>query len=101
MKAALLNSNVVGFYSIVYNPNDQTFGNIFMKTGYWMDHIFIKPEYIKQGIGSQLIDHLRTYCMNNDIDNLTVFVDPNAKGFYEKAGADYKYMSDSSSVRLI
>lgn len=99
---ALLGANIIGFYSIVYNPYDQTFGNVFMKAGYWMDHIFIRPEYIKRGFGSKLIDHLKRYCKDNGIKNLTVFVDPNAKGFYGKAGADFKYMSDSSiKIRLI
>lgn len=93
---ACIDSKIVGFYSIVNNPRDQTFGKIFMKEGYWMNHIFIRPEYIRQGIGLKLINHLKEFCKNSDINILMVFADPNAKGFYEKAGATFKYMSDSS-----
>lgn len=93
---AHVNNDIVGFYSIVKNPQDQSFGKVFMKAGYWMDHIFIRPEYIKQGIGSKLIDHLKRFCKDNEIYNLTIFVDPNAKGFYEKIGATFKYMSESN-----
>jgi maltose O-acetyltransferase len=67
-----------------------------MKAGYWMDHIFIRPEYIKQGIGSKLIDHLKLFCKDNEIHNLAIFVDPNAKGFYKKTGATFKYVSKSN-----
>ncbi len=93
---ALVNNQIVGFYSIVKNPRDQSFGKVFMKAGYWMDHIFIRPEYINRGIGSKLIEHLKGYCKDNGIVKLTIFVDPNAIGFYEKVGASFKYMSESN-----
>lgn len=93
---ALINNNIVGFYSIVNNPRDQSFGKVFMKAGYWMEHIFIRPDYINKGIGSKLIDHLKYFCKHNKIYNLKIFVDPNAKGFYEKVGATFKYISESN-----
>jgi len=34
---ACTNSRIAGFYSIVNNPHDQTFGKVFMKAGYWID----------------------------------------------------------------
>jgi maltose O-acetyltransferase len=93
---ALIKKSIVGYYSVIYNPKDQIFGKVLMKSGYWMEHIFIRPDYMKNKIGTKLIDHLKCLCKDFGIKKLTVFVDPNAKGFYEKTGATYKYMSDSN-----
>lgn len=93
---ATVNDVVVGYYSIVYNPEDQTFGKVFMQSGYWMEHIFIRPQYMLKKIGTKLINHLKSICKDNGINYLLIFVDPNAKGFYEKKGAIYKYMSESN-----
>ena len=67
-----------------------------MFKGYWMEHIFIYPEYITKGVGSVLIEHMKSYCRVNDIRLLTVFVDPFAEGFYKKIGASFKYLSKSN-----
>lgn len=87
---------IVGFYSIVENKSDFYAGETFVKKGFWLEHIFIRPEYHKFGIGRLMIDHAKKISENNGIDHLLIFVDPYAKGFYEKIGADYLYDSKSS-----
>jgi hypothetical protein len=66
-----------GFYSLVFNPANQFFGEVFVEEGWWLDHMFILPEY--------------------HISEVNIFVDPNAVGFYEKMGAE-KIRSSKSSI---
>lgn len=91
-----INSKIVGFYSIINNPNDNYIGDIYIKKGYWLEHIFILPEFHKQGIGTKLISHALQYCKIHNINELYVFSDPYAKGFYEKLNASFLYNSKSS-----
>lgn len=86
----------VGFYSIVTLPKDKKIGDISIEQGFWMDHLFIEPRYQHKGIGKQLMQHTINYCRENWIDELKVFVDPNATGFYEKQGARFVRQSPSS-----
>lgn len=76
-----------GFYSLVVNPSDQFFGEVFVEQGWWLDHMFIVPHYQKLGIGSLLMKHLKDICLEKGISVLKIFVDPYATGFYEKMGA--------------
>ena len=69
---------------------------MFVSKGYWMEHIFINPGYINQGVGTMLIEHMKKYCGTNNIHSLNVFVDPHAEGFYKKTGATFRYMSKSN-----
>ena len=82
--------------SIVNNEKDFYSGEILVEKGYWMEHIFILPEFHKMGIGSKLIQHVKDICVEKGIQKLLIFVDPNAKGFYDSIGARFKYESKSS-----
>lgn len=94
---ALLDDLVLGFYSIVENESDFYSGEILVKKGFWLEHIFIRPDYHKFGIGRQLINHSKSISEKMGIRNLLIFVDPNAKkGFYDKIGAKFLYDSKSS-----
>lgn len=93
---AHLGRQIVGFYSIVTVLNDFTAGNVFVKKGFWLEHLFIKPEFQKVGIGKKLTEHALQYCTDNWIDELLIFVDPNAAKFYEKLGATFVENSPSS-----
>jgi len=88
--------HVVGFYSIVSVIEDFWAGNVLVKKGFWMEHLFIKPSFQHKGIGKKLMKHALTYCEENWIDELKIFVDPNAIGFYEKMGATFIQNSPSS-----
>ena len=87
---------VVGFYSIAHNPDDRFFGEVFMKKGFWMEHIFVSPDYQQMGVGSKLVKHVKSTCRIKGIQKLQIFVDPFARGYYEKIGAVYSYNSKSS-----
>jgi len=93
---AQLGDLTLGFYSIVENKSDFYSGETFVKQGFYLEHIFIKPEYHKFGIGRLMIDHAKRISKNTGINNMLIFVDPYVKGFYDKIGADYLYDSKSS-----
>ena len=93
---ALYMDVVIGFYSITENKDDFYSGDTFVKKGFWLEHLFIKPEYHKQGIGVLMINHAKQVSRDLGICNLLIFVDPHAKGFYDKVGAAYLYESKSS-----
>ena len=93
---ALYQDSVIGFYSIIENEADFFAGETFVKKGFWLEHIFIKPKYHKQGIGLLLINHAKHVSKDFGISDLLIFVDPYAKGFYDKVGAEYLYDSKSS-----
>ncbi|MFO7658287.1 MAG: GNAT family N-acetyltransferase [Bacteroidales bacterium] len=93
---AQLGDLTLGFYSIVENKSDIYSGETLVKKGFYLEHIFIRPEYHKFGIGRLMIDHAKKISKNTGINNMLIFVDPYAKGFYDKIGADYLYDSKSS-----
>ena len=93
---ALYQDSVIGFYSVIENETDFFAGETFVKKGFWLEHIFIKPEYHKLGIGLLLINHAKQVSKDFGISDLLIFVDPYAKGFYDKVGAEYLYDSKSS-----
>jgi maltose O-acetyltransferase len=93
---ALYMNLVIGFYSITENKDDFYSGDTFVKKGFWLEHLFIKPEYHKQGIGVLMINHAKQVSRDSGIRDLFIFVDPYAKGFYDKVGAEYLYDSKSS-----
>jgi hypothetical protein len=93
---ALFSDLILGFYSIVENKSDFYSGETLVKKGFWLEHIFIKPDYHKFRIGRLMIDHAKMISKAIRINHLLIFVDPYAKGFYDKIGADYLYDSKSS-----
>lgn len=93
---ALHQDSIIGFYSIIENETDFYAGETFVKKGFWLEHIFIKPDYHKLGIGLLLINHAKQILKDLEISNLLIFVDPYAKGFYDKVGAEYLCDSKSS-----
>ena len=93
---AVLDSEIVGFYSLVHVENEFYSVNVKVLKGWWLEHIFILPEYHKQGIGKALIDHSKETLSSHNAKECFIFVDPYAKGFYEKLGAEFLYHSPSS-----
>jgi maltose O-acetyltransferase len=88
--------SVIGFYSIIENETDIYSGDIFIKKGFWLEHMFINPDYHRNGIGRIMINHVKHIAENNGISSLMIFADPFAKGFYDKIGAVYLSKSKSS-----
>ena len=96
---ALVNELIVGFVSVVYLREDMQFGQVKVSGGYWMDHLFIDPDFQHKGIGKRLMDKAINYCKSKGVTHLKIFVDPNATGFYEKVGAVFLENSPSSIER--
>ncbi len=94
--AAETPDGIAGYFSIVHVPQDFMAGPVFVRQGHWLEHIFIRPAYIGQGIGRSLIEFARDWCVQHGIDRLYIFSDPHARGFYERLGANYLGESASS-----
>jgi len=85
-----LDGAVVGYYSLVELPEDIEVSGITIRKGFWLEHMFIEPENIGNGIGTKMFDHLRKRCLSRGIDELGILADPNSRGFYEKMGCVFK-----------
>ena len=86
---------ILGYYSIAENPEDMTIGEVFVKKGLWLEHLFVTPERIGRGIGTRLYEHALETCRRKGVQSLNIFADPNSKGFYDKLGA--RYVGESPS----
>ncbi len=93
---AEMDNEVIGFYSIVNNPEDFFSGEVLVEKGFWLEHIFILPEFHKNGIGTALVKHAIEISKQNNIQRLLIFVDPFSEGFYKKMNATLKNLSLSS-----
>ena len=80
---------IIGFYTLKFREKEFKFEDIVLKIGYWLDHMFILPEYIGQGFGKLLFNHFSTICQTINIEEVMILADPNAKKFYEKMGCEY------------
>lgn len=87
---------VVGYYSLVNLQKNIYVSNISLEKGFWLEHMFLLPEFIGQNLGSKMIKHFKQYCINNNIIKVKVLADPNAKTFYEKMG--FKYVEEYPST---
>ncbi|MFZ5643110.1 MAG: GNAT family N-acetyltransferase [Bacillota bacterium] len=94
--AEINNGIIAGYYSIVNNEKDLWIGNVYVHKGYWLDHLFIMPGFMGIGIGSALLNHAKDLCRGVGCKKLSVFADPNSRGFYVKLGAIYLRESPSS-----
>ena len=79
----------LGYFSLVEVTENFWSGKVLVNKGFWLDHLFILPQYIGQGIGTKLISVLKEKCKEMKIDKVSIFADPNAKGFYDKIKAHY------------
>lgn len=55
--------------------------------GFWLDNLWVLPEYMGQGIGKLLFHHALERCKLLGVAALKIEADPNAKSFYERMGA--------------
>ncbi len=80
---------VKGCYSLVILEEDITVSGITIKKGLWLEHMFVLPEYIGQGIGKEMFMYMIDYCRQKPFKSIGILADPNAKGFYQKMSCDY------------
>jgi GNAT superfamily N-acetyltransferase len=66
----------VAYYS--FNENED---------GFWLDHLWVLPEHMGQGIGRSLFQHALERCKMLGVSTLKIESDPNAERFYERMGA--------------
>ena len=52
-----------------------------------VEHLWVLPEFIGQGIGAQLLRHALSRCIELRTHTLEIESDPNAQGFYKRMGA--------------
>ncbi len=86
----------VGYLSLAEVKESFYAGKVFVRQEVWLEHIFIYPPYLYQGIGRRLVAHAARYCREKGIHHLFLFSDPHANGFYDKIGAVYLGESLSS-----
>ncbi|MEA5114938.1 MAG: GNAT family N-acetyltransferase [Geobacteraceae bacterium] len=91
-----LEDKIVGFYSLIEIHHALEIRSILIEKGTWLDHMFILPRYMGKGIGTKFTTHMKAYLSEKRVDKVLIFVDPYAKGFYEKVGAKFRRESDSS-----
>ena len=87
---------IAGYFSIVYVPKGFMAGPVFVQRGHWLEHIFVRPEHMRHGIGHRMMAYACNWCEQNGIKRLYIFSDPHARGFYERLGASYLGESPSS-----
>ncbi len=91
-----IKDHVAGYYSIVRLQNNILTSGIRLEKGFWLEHMFLLPDFINQGFGRKMINHFKQYCIVNNISQVSVLADPNAKIFYEKMG--FKYIREYPST---
>ncbi len=78
-----------GYFSIVKRTSDLKIKDAIVEKGYFLDHIFIKPAFIRKKIGTKLITHALKLCKKMGVEKLKVMADSNSRGFYEDTDAVY------------
>lgn len=82
-------NTIIGYCSIVEATKENMEELGFEREGYWLNHIYIRPAYIQNGIGTKLIEQVQAYCKEQGIHLLQIESDMNANGFFEQLGAKY------------
>ena len=81
-------SRAVAFYSLIHRNHDSEFQGDLIPRGLWLDHMFVLPDKIGAGIGTELFKSMLDYTENLKGQSIFLFADPHARGFYLKMGCD-------------
>ncbi len=90
------NDCIIGYYSIVDLKRDLIVSDIVIEAGTWLEHMFISPQSIRNGIGTKLFLDCIELCYSKSIVTLKILADPNSRGFYERMGC--KFIKDYPST---
>ncbi|SCY84983.1 GNAT family N-acetyltransferase [Desulfoluna spongiiphila] len=82
-------SGIRGFYSVIKLQTEITLSEFTMRPGTWLDHVFIRPEYIGMGYGRSLMGHLAEQSQTQKWAQIQILADPNSRNFYKKMGVSY------------
>ena len=82
---------IAGYSSIIEEGPEEvlTVGTYRMEGGFYLDNLFVRPDYIGLGLGRALLAIALGRCRERGIHLLHVYSDPHAQGFYETIGAEY------------
>ena len=72
----IVNNQIIGYYSYIIQENKSI----------KLDNLFILPEFIGKGYGSNLLKHFLDIVKNEDYKTIILDAEPNAEKFYEKFG---------------
>jgi GNAT superfamily N-acetyltransferase len=85
----VIENKIAAYCSIKYLKEDKVYPICTLQKGFWLDHMFVLPEYIKRGIGRSLFNTIIDFMKSNKIDSIQILADPHSKIFYEKMGCTY------------
>ncbi len=77
----------VGYWAVGENKDDTWIRYVFKQKGYWLDYLYVKPEYMNLGVGRRMFSHMMEYAKSNGIDKIFAFVNNEAAGFFDKMNA--------------
>lgn len=80
---------IIGYLSVIEVKEEYLRDKVLVKAGYWLDHLYIHPAYVRSSVGTELMTYAQHYCKQNTIEVLHIFSDSLTNGFYEKLGATY------------
>ncbi len=63
-----------------------------------LERMFVSPEFIGQGVGRALMEHLQTHAREQGLTRIEIISDPNAADFYRRMGAIESGLFDSQFV---
>lgn len=84
------NDCAIAYYSVVELKNDIEISGIKISKGFWLEHMFVLPEFIGNGFGTKMFQHLVNHYRDKNINEMGILADPNAKSFYDKMGCEYQ-----------
>jgi len=74
--AAERDGEITGFHALIFSKRRAN-----------LEHLWILPPYMRQGIGRALFEHAAGLCRERGYQVMEIVSDPNAQGFYERMGA--------------
>ncbi|MDH5345163.1 MAG: GNAT family N-acetyltransferase [Gammaproteobacteria bacterium] len=63
-----------------------------------LDALFVRPDLLRQGLGTLLVDHMKSQARLLGITRVTIQGDPNAEDFYASIGATAAGYRESASI---
>jgi len=64
-----------------------------------LEALFVRPDYVRMGLGRSLIAHMKVEAMRHGVRIVTIVGDPNAEDFYLAVGAVPAGYRESASIR--
>lgn len=86
---------ILAWYSLKNLKEEMVYPGVTLHKGWWLDHLFVDPSHLRQGIGAALLAHMNGICSRERLEEIQVLSDPHARAFYEKAG--FRYVRDYPS----